>query len=561
MVDLQVLSKMLFQVVGGLGIFLLGMKYMSEGVQATASERLRSLISAVTNNRFIAVTVGVLFTCLVQSSSVTTVMVVGLVNSGVMTLLQAIGVILGANIGTTITGWILVLKVGKYGLPLLGVTSFFFLFSKNERIRFVAMTIMGIGMVFFGLELMKNGFKPMRSEPSFVEWFSMFDASTYFGIIKSALVGCLLTFLVQSSSATLAITMGLASTGMINFESAAALVLGENIGTTITAWLASLGATRNAKRAAYAHVTFNIIGVTWIIILFPTYIMLVKAFLGLDPGQMVMANGSETFPYIILGIATVHTGFNVANTLLFIPLIGYLEKLLCKLVPDKKEKEVHHLTRLDSGLVETPVIAIEHSRAEILKMGKIVDEMMIHLKEATGGEKADDFHVKKIFHKEEALDVVQNEISIFLTGLLASEISTNIAEEGRQQLHMADEYESISDYIAKILKLHLRLKNENLQLPEKERDDIFALHDAVDGYLELVNTAFENRYREIMVKAGPQSDTITHIVRQIRTQHIARLSDTPIEPQITMIFADMLNDYRRVKDHTLNIAEALAGEK
>ena len=559
--DLQVLSKMLFQVVGGLGIFLLGMKYMSEGVQATASERLRSLISAVTNNRFIAVTVGVLFTCLVQSSSVTTVMVVGLVNSGVMTLLQAIGVILGANIGTTITGWILVLKVGKYGLPLLGVTSFFFLFSKNERIRFVAMTIMGIGMVFFGLELMKNGFKPMRSEPSFVEWFSMFDASTYFGIIKSALVGCLLTFLVQSSSATLAITMGLASTGMINFESAAALVLGENIGTTITAWLASLGATRNAKRAAYAHVTFNIIGVTWIIILFPTYIMLVKAFLGLDPGQMVMANGSETFPYIILGIATVHTGFNVANTLLFIPLIGYLEKLLCKLVPDKKEKEVHHLTRLDSGLVETPVIAIEHSRAEILKMGKIVDEMMIHLKEATGGEKADDFHVKKIFHKEEALDVVQNEISIFLTGLLASEISTNIAEEGRQQLHMADEYESISDYIAKILKLHLRLKNENLQLPEKERDDIFALHDAVDGYLELVNTAFENRYREIMVKAGPQSDTITHIVRQIRTQHIARLSDTPIEPQITMIFADMLNDYRRVKDHTLNIAEALAGEK
>ena len=559
--DLQVLSKMLFQVIGGLGIFLLGMKYMSEGVQATASERLRSLISAVTNNRFIAVTVGVLFTCLVQSSSVTTVMVVGLVNSGVMTLLQAIGVILGANIGTTITGWILVLKVGKYGLPLLGVTSFFFLFSKNERIRFVAMTIMGIGMVFFGLELMKNGFKPMRSEPSFVEWFSMFDASTYFGIIKSALVGCLLTFLVQSSSATLAITMGLASTGMINFESAAALVLGENIGTTITAWLASLGATRNAKRAAYAHVTFNIIGVTWIIILFPTYIMLVKAFLGLDPGQMVMANGSETFPYIILGIATVHTGFNVANTLLFIPLIGYLEKLLCKLVPDKKEKEVHHLTRLDSGLVETPVIAIEHSRAEILKMGKIVDEMMIHLKEATGGEKADDFHVKKIFHKEEALDVVQNEISIFLTGLLASEISTNIAEEGRQQLHMADEYESISDYIAKILKLHLRLKNENLQLPEKERDDIFALHDAVDGYLELVNTAFENRYREIMVKAGPQSDTITHIVRQIRTQHIARLSDTPIEPQITMIFADMLNDYRRVKDHTLNIAEALAGEK
>jgi len=560
-VDLTVVSKMFFQAIGGLGIFLLGMKYMSEGVQASASDKLRSLISAVTHNRFTAVTVGVLFTCLVQSSSVTTVMVVGLVNSGVMTLLQGIGVIMGANIGTTITGWILVLKIGKYGLPILGVTSFFFLFSKNERVRFVAMTIMGIGMIFFGLELMKNGFKPMRSEPAFVEWFSMFDASTYMGIIKSALVGCVLTFLVQSSSATLAITMGLASTGMIDFESAAALVLGENIGTTITAWLASLGATRNAKRAAYAHVIFNVIGITWIITLFPGYILMVKSFLGLDPGLMVMKNGHETYPYIILGIAAVHTGFNVTNTILFVPLIGFLERLLRKLIPDKAAKEVHHLTRLDSGLVETPVIAIENSRAEILKMGKIVGDMMNHLKEAIGGEKVKDLHVKKIFHKEEALDIVQNEVSIFLTGLLASEISTNTAIEGREQLHMADEYESISDYIARILKLHLRLRNEKLKLPEKEREDIFDLHDAVNGYIELVNNALKNRYTEIMVKAGPQSDAITHKVRQIRTQHIARLSDKPTKPQITMIYADMLNGYRRVKDHALNIAEAMAGEK
>ena len=559
--DVELLIKMLLQVIGGLGIFLLGMKYMSEGVQASASGRLRALINAVTNNRLTAVAVGVGFTCLVQSSSVTTVMVVGLVNSGVMTLIQAIGVIIGANIGTTITGWILVLKVGKYGLPLLGAAAFFFLFSKNERIRFIAMTIMGIGMVFFGLELMKNGFKPMRADPAFVEWFSLFSAETYFGIIKAAFVGCLLTFIIQSSSATLAITMGLASTGIINFESAAALVLGENIGTTITAWLASLGATRNAKRAAYAHVVFNIIGVTWIIALFPVYIQIIKAFLGLEPGQMVMENGSETFPHIILGIAAVHTGFNVTNTMLFIPLIGYLEKLLLKMIPDKAAKEVHHLTRLDSGLVETPVIALEHSHAEILKMGKIAKEMMDHLKDATGAELSDDVNIKKIFHKEEALDIIQSEVSIFLTDLLASEISHDIANEGRQQLRMADEYESISDYIAGILKLQLRLKNQNLQLPEKEKEDIGYLHEAASSYLELINNGFATRYKEILVKAHPQSDTITHKVRKIRTQHIERLSDARIEPVITMIFADMLNAYRRVKDHTLNIAETIAGEK
>lgn len=559
--ELELLFKMIFQAVGGLGIFLLGMKYMSEGIQTLASNQLRRLISLVTNNRLIAVSVGTLFTCLVQSSSVTTVMIVGLTNSGVMTLLQGLGVMMGANIGTTITGWILVIKIGKYGLPVLGIAAFFHLFSKNERLRFIAMTIMGIGMIFFGLELMKNGFKPLRSSPEFITWFSMFDAGTYFGIIKLAFIGCLVTLIVQSSSATLAITMGLAATGVINFESAAALVLGENIGTTITAHLAALGARTNAKRLAYAHVIFNILGVTWMITVFPIYMSLIKWFLGLDPGLMVMENGSETYPYIILGIAAVHTGFNVTNTALFLPFIGYMESLLQKMVPDKPTKEIHHLTRLDSGLVETPGIALEHSHAEILKMGKIAKDMMNHLKNATGDDTVDDFHVKKIFHKEEALDVIQNEIFIFLTDLLASEISHEIADEGRQQLRMADEYESISDYIAKILKLHLRLRNENLRLPEKEKEDISHLHDAVDAYMELVNSGFANRYKEILIKALPQSDAITHRVRRIRTQYIERLSDTRTEPAITMIFADMLNDYRRVKDHTLNIAEAIAGEK
>ncbi|GMT42622.1 MAG: hypothetical protein IEMM0002_1033 [bacterium] len=223
------LSKIVLQVTGGLGMFLLGMKYMSDGIQSFAGNQLRRLISAVTDNRLVALLVGVLFTCMVQSSSITTVMIVGLVNSGVMTLLQSLGVMMGANIGTTITGWILVLKIGKYGLPILGMASFFYLFSKNEKVRFYAMTIMGIGMIFFGLELMKNGFKPLRSSPGFIEWFSMFNAGTYFGIIKLALTGCLATLIIQSSSATLAITMGLASSGVIGFESAAALVLGENI--------------------------------------------------------------------------------------------------------------------------------------------------------------------------------------------------------------------------------------------------------------------------------------------------------------------------------------------
>ncbi|MEE8484030.1 MAG: Na/Pi cotransporter family protein [Nitrospinota bacterium] len=559
--ELNILSKMLFQAIGGLGIFLLGMRYLSDGIQATAGSQLRGLISAVTNNRFVAIGVGVVFTCLVQSSSITTVMVVGLVNSGVMTLIQAIGVIMGANIGTTITGWILVLNIGKYGLPILGAASFFYLFSKNERLKFTAMIIMGIGMVFFGLELMKNGFKPMRSMPEFVEWFSLFKATSYFGVLKAAALGCMLTFIVQSSSATLAITMGLAATGVIDFMTAAALVLGENIGTTITAFLASLGATTNAKRSAYAHIIFNVLGVMWITALFPFYISIVKGFLGVDPGMMLIKDGNETYPYIILGIAAVHTGFNVTNTIIFIPFIRHMEKLLLSIVPEKAVREKPKLTQLDDVLIETPMVAIERSHVEILKMGEIVNRMMGQLKEAIGGETINNKFVNKLFHREEVLDKIQNEISIFLTGLLASGLPHDVTEEGKQQLHMADEYESISDYVVKILKLHLRLRDAGLTLPVEDMNDIFDLHESVTSYVQLVTSGCENRSKEILFKANPQSDAITHKVRKIRTQHIDRLSAERKDPLITMIFTDMLNDYRRVKDHALNIAEAVAGEK
>lgn len=559
--ELKIMLNMLFKVIGGLGIFLLGMRYLSDGIQAVASNQLRSLIGAATTNRFVALGVGVLFTCLVQSSSITTVMVVGLVNSAVMTLGQAIGVIVGANIGTTITGWILVIKIGKYGLPMLGVGAMFYLFSKNERIKFIAMILMGVGMVFFGLELMKSGFKPVREVPEFIAWFSFFAADSYWGVLKAAMVGCTLTFLVQSSSATLAITMGLAATGVIDFQTAAALVLGENIGTTITAFLASLGASTNAKRAAYAHIVFNMIGVLWITSIFPIYIAGIKTFLGMDPGVMVMENGIEAFPNIILGIAAVHTGFNLANTILFIPFIRVLERLLIKLVPEKAVIEPTRLTKLDEVLIETPVAAVETVRTEILQMGEITDNMMGQLKKAIGGEVVNREFVDKIFHREEVLDVMQNEVSVFITGMLAANLPHDVANETKQQLYMADEYESISDYVVRILKLHLRLREANLTLPKEDSANTFELHDDVTDYLKMITNGYVTGSKEVIIKSKSHSDTINHTVRKMRMEHVGRLSSERKDPLITMIYSDMLNNYRRIKDHALNIAEVLAGEK
>ena len=557
----KLIVSMLFSVVGGLGIFLLGMRNMSDGLQAVAGDRLRKLIGIVTHNRLLATGVGTLVTCVIQSSSITSVMTVGFVNSGLMTLKQAIGVIMGANIGTTITGWILVLSVDKYGLPLLGTAAFAFLFSKNEKIRYLGMSLMGIGMIFFGLELMKNGFKPIRSIPEFEQWFHMFAADTYFGVLKCVLVGCVLTLIVQSSSATLGVTMGLASTGVINFETAAALVLGENIGTTITAYLASLGTTTNAKRAAYAHITFNLLGVLWITAIFSFYLVLIRKILGVDPNTMISADGNITFPYIQTGIAAVHTVFNVANTIIFLPFVSILANFLIKVVPDKPFKEPPKLTHLDVLMIDTPMMAIEQSRKEIIVMSEHDRKMIDFLKEVLTSEKAELNLVKKIFHREEVLDIIQKEITTFLTELLSGEVPPSLSDQARKQMRLADEYETISDYITTILKLYLKVNNEGIVIPESMKKDLIELHGMVSSYFDMVNNAYLTLDRNITTKANPRGDEITHRFRDFRSRHLARLSECRLEPLLSTAYADMLNSYRRVKDHLVNIAEVIAGEK
>ncbi len=551
-------------VVGGLGIFMLGMKYMSDGLQTIAGHRLRSMISAVTNNRLMAVGVGCSVTMLIQSSSVTTVMVVGFVNAGFMTLSQAIGVILGANIGTTITGWILVLKIGKYGLVILGVAALIYRFAKSDRWRYLAMVAMGIGMIFFGLLLMKDGFKPIRSMPDFEAWFHKFQADNYFGVLQCALVGCILTLIVQSSSATLGITMGLASTGVIPFETAAALVLGENIGTTITAWLASRGTTTNAKRAAYAHVTFNIIGVLWVTAIFSYYIGLIKSgmgYIGKDPCLVTVVDGENSYPHIIAGIATVHSVFNIANTLLFLPLTGIMANFLMKVVPEKAYKEAPHLTGLDIRLLETPPIGIEQSRVEILRMGQILKKAMGRLRNAISMDAIDDKLVKKIFHAEEVLDIIQREIVEFLTNLLGDSVSHDLAYEGRQQLRIADEYESISDYFATILKLHIRLIKANHAFTAEQRESMLKLHDEVTSYMDMVIEGYEQRNPDVVSKVHSQAKEITYLARELRDQYLASVTEQRSEPLVTVVYTDMLHAYRRIKDHSMNVAESLAGEK
>ena len=642
--------EIIFQVCGGLGIFLLGMKNMSEGMQAVAGERIRKLIGAVTNNRLLACGIGTMVTSIVQSSSVTTVMVVGMVNAGLMTLIQAIGVILGANIGTTITGWILVLKVGKYGLPMIGLAAFFYLFSKKERIRFTAMVFVGLGMVFFGLQLMKNGFAPIQDMPKFIEWFQAFQPSNYPGIIKCVLAGAVLTAIVQSSSATLGITMGLAASGMIDYPTAAALVLGENIGTTITALLASLGTSTTARRAAYAHTLFNTIGVLWITLLFPWYTELISCvitktqagnveavvvqkedlsqleeytkkykipqesifiinedgqkanhlgYIINDKGQLLDGQGeildeeisyvlAEDFksytdekrltdipcyadymdqpkklPFTQAAIAFTHSGFNIVNTLLFIPFAGLLARFLMWLVPEKKVPEKPRLTYLNVRMLDTPAIAIEQSYKELIKMGTMSTEMLHEFKPVLSNEEPDRELTKMIFQKEIDLDVIQKEIVEFIGDMLAGNVTHEITQEASGHLRMADELESISDYIQGLLKLRLKVRDTEQKFSAGGLEDLAKLHDKVTQYLDMIceGISHQNDTPEYFSEMQTKGLAVTNLMKECRTRHLIEVGKSEVNPLMSLIYTDMLTAYRRIKDHAFNIAEVLIGEK
>jgi len=409
-------------------------------------------------------------------------------------------------------------------------------------------------------------------------------------VLKCALVGCVLTCIVQSSSATLGITIGLAATGVIPFHTAAALVLGENIGTTITAWLACVGATTNAKRAAYAHILFNVIGVMWITAIFTFYITGLEWFyglLGIDPnlevisagGQLVdsatfvLRDGKEwletaagpalevtrSYPHVTKGIALVHSLFNVVNVILFLPFTRLLAAGLNRFVAEKAYREAPHLTALETRNFETPAIGLERSRMEILRMGAHVQKAMDCMRSILAGDELPDGEVgRKIFHREEILDTMQREIVVFLTKMLSESVPHDLVVEARKQIRMADEYESVSDYIANILKMYTKMKHDGTDFAPEGQQAMAKLHEAVDEYVKMVNVAFEQRNPDIITKAHAQGSAINRLVKEFHQGHLARLSTHAVSPLASVTHTNMLNAYRRIKDHMQNVAEAMA---
>lgn len=541
------LMEMFSLLIGGLALFLLGMKHMSEGMQGVAGSRLRKMVASVTDNPLKAILTGTGVTCIIQSSSVTSVMVIAMVNAGLMTLQQAIGVILGADIGTTLTAWIVALNIIKYGLPMMGLAVFFFLFAKSERIRYTGMLIMGLGMVFFGLELMKEGLIPIKNSPEIVRWFASFEPTNTWGVLKCVLVGSIVTAIVQSSSATVGITITLARTGIIDLDTSVALVLGQNIGTTMTAALATLGATRAGLRTAYAHILTKTIGVLVIIPFFFPYLKLVKF---CSDGIPVEAQ-----------IALAHSLFNIILVLMFLPFVNLLAKGLIRMFPDPEKAEKRHLCYFDNHLIQTPILALQQSSNEILRMRDACSQMLENLKVSWATPERDEKREQAIFKAEDNLDVMQTEIVTFISHILTTELPQGQMENARSQLRLADEYESISDYIASLQKLIIRLKQQSIILNETGMQNILALHEQVTAYLKAIGEAVQTNDTYILQNIRTTSDQISGLFKEYRKQSMDRLAAGKTSPVSCVHVMDALLVYRKIKDHGFNIAEAISGAK
>lgn len=548
------LMKQMFSLIAGLGIFLIGMHLMSDGMKNAAGNRMSAIIGTLTKNRFTALIVGVLVTGLVQSSSVTTVMVIGFVNSTLMTLKQALGVILGANIGTTVTGWFIALKIGKYGAPLLFVGAIMYLFSKKEKRKTSGMIILGIGMIFYGLSQMKAGMSPLGDVKEFIDFFSVFNANTIFGAIKVAIVGALLTAVIQSSSATMGITITLVASGLISPVTGIALVLGENVGTTITAFLASLGASANARRAALAHTIVNIIGVTWVLVIFKYFYGVIFNIYNIDPNAFDPGKSE-------IVLATAHTSFNVTNALLFLPFLNQLTKLLKKLIPDGVVTE-KHLAKLDVRMLETPAIALSVVKEEVVNVGNETIKMFDNFAEIISKNMTEkDQLVIDLIEKEDEIDLLQKEISDMSGLALTYDLTNDLVIEAKTSIIVADEYESISDYVTALTKLHLKLQDRKMDLEEKDVKDIVELNKVVKNYMQIVAKAYEDgNIDEKIVDLANMGAEINAKCKKLRGQHLDGYKTKKLDVYYTTTYIDMIKMYRRIKTHIFHITESIVME-
>ncbi|MCT9855778.1 Na/Pi cotransporter family protein [Priestia megaterium] len=533
-------QEMIFQFIGGLGIFLFGIKYMGDGLQSVAGDRLKDILDRFTTNPFMGVLAGLLVTVLIQSSSGTTALTVGLVSAGFMTLRQAIGVIMGANIGTTVTAFIIGIDIGAYSLPIIALGSILIFFFKNIKITSIGQVVFGFGTLFFGLELMSGGMKPLRS----LEVFQDLTVSMANNPILGVVIGTIFTIIVQSSSATIGILQELFSQKALTLDAALPVLFGDNIGTTITAVLASIGTSIAARRAAFVHVLFNIFGtVIFLIILIPftSFITFLQNALNLNPEMT---------------IAFAHGTFNVTNTIIQFPFIFALAWLVTKLIPGEDEFIDTKPQHLNPILIEhSPGIALGQAKEELKRMS---DFSVTGLNEAFQFLKTSDKkHAEHALQYEKGINNLDKKITNYLLDISAKSLSVKERDEFSNIADAIRDIERIGDHMENVVELVDYKINKKVCLSNDEITELNEMYNLTISTLKTAYTAFFENNASLAKNVISYEEKIDKMERVLRKKHIMRLNEGKCSGDAGIVFVDIISNLERIADHSVNIAESI----
>lgn len=528
--------EIIFTFIGGLGIFLYGIKQMGDGLQAAAGDRLRNILNTFTSNPIMGVLAGMIVTILIQSSSGTTVITIGLVSAGFMTMRQAIGVVMGANIGTTVTAFIIGIDIGAYALPILAIGAFLIFFIQKRKVKNIGMILFGFGALFYGLELMSGAVKPLADLEGFKQLMLDMSSNPIYGLIA----GTILTVVIQSSSATIGILQGFFANDLISLHGALPVLLGDNIGTTITAVLASLAGSLAAKRVAAVHVMFNVIGASIFLIILPLYQMAIEwmqSLLNLKP-EMV--------------IAFAHGTFNVTNTLIQLPFIFVLAWVVTKIVPGEDLNEKYKPRNLDRNLINrAPSIALQEAQEEIQNIGHMTFSMLKNVNEY------DDKKERDIMHKHAAIDNMNDNVRQYLTKISEKKLSKKDAE----RMTVLQDVNRTILKVAGLSEAYLLDKKKEqtnqVQISEKAEASINRLYDHVttsfDKTIDMFDV-YDRVKRDEIVKISNESYRLEH---DLRKKHIKRLSSGECTPEGDLLYLDMIGILERIGYHSRNISESM----
>jgi len=531
-------QKMIFEFIGGLGIFLFGIKYMGEGLQKSTGGKLSDILDKFTSNPIIGIIAGIIVTILLQTSSGTTVLTVGLVSAGFMTLRQAIGVIMGANIGTTITAFIIGIEIKEYALPILFLGTVLLFFFKNKKVNTTGQVILGFGALFYGLELMGNVMNPLHSFEIFQDLTISMSEHAFLGV----LIGTIFTIIVQSSSATIGILQEIHGQGILDLEAALPVLFGDNIGTTITAVLASLGATVAARRAALTHVIFNLIGAIIFLIILPLFtdiISSLKISLGLNPEMT---------------IAFAHGIFNVTNTIIQAPFIGGLAWLVTKIIPGEDLLTEYKPRHLDPIFIEqSPSIALGQAKEEVLRMGKIATVGLEETKQYLFTKEKK--HAEATIHLEDAINNMDKKITDYLVKIASFDLSKNDSYQHSMLMDLVRDIERIGDHFENIVELVDYQIFHKVKLTEQALQDLDVMFDYTIKAVKDAIQALDDQDTSLATNVLRIEERIDKMERTFRKKHILRINEGICTGQAGIVFVDIISNLERISDHCVNIAE------